>query len=110
MTRNCFPEFPALFIPSNASPPVIEPSPIIAATRYFSSRCLLASARPNADEIEVEAWPAPMTSYLLSALFKKPLSPLFCLMVGNSSNLPVSSLCAYPWWPTSHTSLSSGVL
>ena len=57
-------------------------------------KTLLASARPNADEIEVDACPAPMTSYLLSVLFKKPLSPLFCLMVGNSSNLPVSNLCA----------------
>ena len=68
---------------SYAKPPVIDPSPIIAPTLKSSFFCLLASASPKAAEIEVEACPAPITSYSLSDRLRNPLNPSYCLIVGN---------------------------
>ena len=53
---------PALFSASNASPPVIDPSPITETTRKFLPECFRDRAIPVAAEIEVEACPAPNTS------------------------------------------------
>ena len=66
----------------------------MAATLKFSFLWLRPSAIPKAAEIDVEACPAPMTSYSLSERLRNPLNPLNCLIVGNSSNRPVSNLCA----------------
>ena len=55
----------------------------------------LADAIPNAAEIDVEACPAPKTSYSLSLCFKNGFKPLYFLMVLRDSNLPVSTLWAY---------------
>ena len=51
----------------------------------------LASAIPKAAEMEVEACPAPISSYSLSERFKKPLRPLNFLIVLTLKR-PVSSL------------------
>ena len=86
--------FPALLSASNARPPVNAPSPIILTTLNFWSSKSLAHAIPSPAEIEVDAWPAPNTSYSLSVLFKNPLNPLYFLIVFRESNLPVNTLCA----------------
>ena len=62
ITRSCRPKWPALLIPSKASPPVMDPSPIIAATRKSSLFWWRPSAIPRAEEMDVEACPAPITS------------------------------------------------
>ena len=80
---------------SNASPPVRAPSPMILTTLKFSLFKSLAQAIPRPEEIEVDACPAPNTSYSLSVLFKNPLNPLYFLIVSKESNLPVKTLCAY---------------
>ena len=54
---------------------------------------LLASAIPNADEIDVELCAAPKVSYSLSDLFVKPERPPPCLKVLILSFLPVKILC-----------------
>ena len=93
-TNNCFLRCPALLSASNARPPVNAPSPIILTTLNFSLSKSLAHAIPSPAEIEVDAWPAPNTSNSLSVLFKKPLNPLYFLIVLKESNLPVKTLCA----------------
>ena len=70
----------------------------------------LAEATPSPAEIEVDACPAPNTSYSLSVLFKNPLKPLYFRIVSKESNLPVKTLCAYAWCPVSHINLSFGAL
>ena len=52
----------------------------------------LATASPNAAEIEVELCPVPNTSQSLSHRLGKPQRPSFCLKEVNSSFLPVSNL------------------
>ena len=118
-----------LLSPSNANPPVIAPSPMIATTLRFSpllttgvaelqgsARSTAASAAisslmaiPNAAEMLLLACPAMKASYSLSAGVGKGAIPLNCRLVWNRSRLPVSILCAYAWCPTSHTSWSLGV-
>ena len=103
-----------LFNPSNANPPVIAPSPMIATTLCAglpSSAASRSSAisMPNAAEMLLLACPATKASYSLSAGVGNGASPLNCRLVWNRSRLPVSILCAYAWCPTSHTNLSSGV-
>ena len=56
-------------------PPVIAPSPIMAATLLVFPRISLAVAKPKAAEILVLACPAPKTSYSLSLRFKNPDKP-----------------------------------
>ena len=53
---------------------------------------LLATAIPNADEIEVELWAAPNGSYSLSDLFVKPDNPSPFLIVLICFFLPVNIL------------------
>ena len=93
-SRSAFP-IPALFRPSNASPPVIAPSPISATT--FSSRpmILAAHAKPRAAEIEVDECPVPKQSYSLSLRLGKPLIPPSVRSVLKASRRPVRILCAY---------------
>ena len=83
---------PALFIASKARPPVIDPSPMMETTLKSFLVNFLDSATPIAAEIDVDACPAPNTSYSLSFLFKKPLRPPICLIDGKSLYLPVKSL------------------
>ena len=84
---------PALFRPSNACPAVIAPSPITATTCLFSPLALAATAIPRAADMEVEECPVPNESYSLSAIFGKPLIPLYFLFVVKFSRRPVSILC-----------------
>ena len=85
---------PALFSPSKASPPVIEPSPMTATTRYFSPRSSAALAMPKAAEIDTEACPPPKASYSLSDMRGKPLMPPSRRLVLNASRRPVMILWA----------------
>ena len=85
---------PALFSPSNARPPVIEPSPITATTFRRSPRSSAALAMPNAAEIDTEACPPPKASYSLSAMRGKPLMPPRRRLVRNASQRPVMILWA----------------
>ena len=82
----------ALFNPSNAKPPVIEPSPITATTCLFSPFNFAAIDIPNAAEIEVEECPTPNESYSLSLGFGKPHKPPNCLLVLKASRRPVNIL------------------
>ena len=75
-----------------AMPALIAPSPITATTLSDLFESLLASAIPNAEDIEVELWAAPNVSYSLSVLFVKPESPPPCLKVLILSFLPVKIL------------------
>ena len=63
ITSNCFLRCPALLSASNASPPVRAPSPMILTTLKLSLFKSLAQAIPSPAEIEVDACPAPNTSY-----------------------------------------------
>ena len=73
-----------LFSPSNANPPVIAPSPMIATTLRliasspFASRLIASSpiSIPNAAEILLLACPAMNASYSLSAGVGKGAMPL----------------------------------
>ena len=56
----------ALLKPSNASPPLKEPSPISAMTFDFSPLRSLAFASPVAKLTEVEVWPITKWSCSLS--------------------------------------------
>lgn len=58
--------------PSNASPPLKEPSPIIAITFSLSPFKSLAFAKPDAKLIEVEVWPTLNKSCSLSNGFVYP--------------------------------------
>jgi hypothetical protein len=67
---------PAWFNPSNATPPVIEPSPITAIwlrSAFWDNAA--AVAMPNMEEMEMEECPPPKASYSLSLIFGKPLIP-----------------------------------
>ena len=86
----------------------MAPSPMIETTLKSSFLWSLAWAIPRAEEIEVVEWPAPIASWTDSLRFRKPLIPSFCLNVLKLSLRPVKILCAYAWWPTSHTILSFG--
>ena len=83
---------PALLRASKAKPPDKAPSPIILTTLNLSLSKSLLTAIPSAAEMEVDACPAPKTSNSLSERFKKPLNPLYLLIVGNWLYLPVSTL------------------
>ena len=85
---------PALFSPSQASPPVSAPSPITATTFSPVPFILAASASPSAADTEVEEWPVPKESYSLSDIFGKPLIPPSVLMPRKASRRPVSILWA----------------
>ena len=87
-------EAPALFSPSKARPPVIEPSPITATTCRFSPRSSAALAMPNAAEIDTEACPPPKASYSLSDMRGKPLMPPSRRLVRKASRRPVMILWA----------------
>jgi hypothetical protein len=69
------------------------PSPITAIARPGSSESLLATAKPSAEEIEVELCAAPNGSYSLSLRRVKPLSPPPCRNVRMRSRRPVTILC-----------------
>ena len=71
----------------------MAPSPMTATTLSDLLESLLASAIPNAEEIEVELCAAPKGSYSLSNLFVKPERPPPCLNVLILSFLPVKILC-----------------
>ncbi len=87
----------ALFNPSNASPPLIEASPMTATVLRCSCPGVVLSAMaiPKAAEMEFEACPATKVSYSLSFGFGKPLSPPSLRKEAKASLLPVSILCAY---------------
>ena len=80
---------PALFKPSNANPPAIEPSPMTATVLYFSLLNLAAFAIPSAADTDTEECPAPKESYSLSAIRGKPLMPPSFLFVEKASRRPV---------------------
>ena len=96
ITSNCRLRWPALFIPSKLNLQSLNHLQLSQPLYNLISFDTLPSAIPNAAEIEVDAWPAPIESYLLSLRFKNPLRPLNCLIDEKSLNLPVNSLCAYP--------------
>ena len=76
----------------------------MAATLKSFPCCLLASAIPRAADIEVDAWPAPITSYSLSERFKKPLRPSSMQLQNNGRNFPPNYLHEtwrdYLYWDT----------
>ena len=66
----------ALFSPSNANPPLMEPSPITATIwRPVSPFLSAATAMPKAAEMELDACPQVNVSYSLSAGEGKGHSP-----------------------------------
>ncbi len=78
MTSRLVFSIPELFSPSNASPAVIDPSPITATICRSSSFLNRAAfAIPNAADIDVEECPTPKESYSLSVIFGNPLIPLY---------------------------------
>ena len=102
---------PAWLRPSKAIPLAMEASPITAICCLPGIPCNCADrAMPNNAEMAVELCPVPKASNLLSFIFGKPLMPPYCLLVSKIDFLPVSILCPYAWWPTSHINLSTGVL
>ena len=99
---------PALFSASKAMPPVRLASPMTAITLPGSSLRRMASSTPSAADSEVEAWPAPNTSWGLSLRDRKPEMPPSCLMVWNRPRRPQMILWAWAWWPMSQINLSEG--
>ena len=86
----------ALFSPSKANPPLIEPSPMTATTWRFSSPLrAAATAIPRATEIELDACPQVNVSYSLSDGEGKGHKPFSFLFVQKRSRRPVSILCPY---------------
>lgn len=86
----------ALFSPSKASPPLIEPSPITATTcRFCSPFKVAATAIPNAAEMEFDACPHVKVSYSLSSGDGKGRIPFSFRFVQKRSRLPVRILCPY---------------
>jgi hypothetical protein len=100
---------PALFNASNAIPALIAPSPMIAIECRLDAWLRAATAMPSAAEIEGEEWAVPNVSYSLSERRGKPDMPPYWRNRAMPSRRPVRILCAYVWWPTSHTRRSSGV-
>ena len=83
----------ALLRPSNAKPPLIEPSPITATMCLFVSFFRLAlTAIPSAAEMEFDACPHVNVSYWLSDGVGNGASPFNFLFVQNLSRLPVKIL------------------
>ena len=86
----------ALFSPSKASPPLMEPSPMMATTWRLASPFLAAAtAIPRAAEIELEACPHVKVSYSLSSGDGKGRIPPSFLFVEKASRRPVSILWPY---------------
>ena len=104
------PSPPAWPIASNATPPVIAPSPITATTLPWSPRprWRMPSLIPTAYPTDVEAWPAPMMSCGDSSLEQNGARPSYWRIVCSRSRRPVSTLWGYAWWPTSQRILSLG--
>jgi hypothetical protein len=86
---------PALLMASYARPPVSAPSPMIATTVSSPPIRSRAWAMPSAAEIDVDAWPAPKTSYSDSLRIAKPLRPPPLRIVMMRLARPVSILCTY---------------
>ena len=84
---------PALFSASNAMPPVIAPSPMIATALRLSPLSLAAWAMPSAAEIDVDECAVPNVSYSLSSRLGNPDNPPYCRSVAMASRRPVSTLC-----------------
>ena len=85
----------ALFNPSNANPPLMAPSPIMATTWRDSSPFFsAATAMPSAADIEFEACPLVKVSYSLSSGEGKGRRPPNCLLVEKRLRRPVSILWA----------------
>ena len=74
-------------------PAVIAPSPITAMASPVSQPSSRATAKPRAEEIEVELWAAPKGSYSLSARLVKPLRPPPWRRVRMRPRRPVRILC-----------------
>ncbi|CCZ37897.1 uncharacterized protein BN707_01789 [Bacteroides fragilis CAG:558] len=84
----------ALFRPSKASPPLMDPSPITATTwRSRSPFRSAATAMPSAAEMELEACPQVNVSYSLSSGEGKGRIPPSLRLVEKASRRPVSILC-----------------
>ena len=85
----------ALLSPSNASPPLIEPSPMTATTlRSGLSSLSAATDMPSAALIELLAWPHVKVSYSLSLGVGKGARPWKWRLVEKRSRRPVRILCA----------------
>ena len=83
----------ALFNPSKASPPLIEPSPMTATMCLsVSPFSFAATAIPKAADIELDACPHVKVSYSLSEGVGKGARPFSFRFVLNLSRLPVSIL------------------
>ncbi len=91
-TRRSVPSSPAWFMASYARPPVSAPSPMTAMTLWDSPFRSRALAKPNAEEIDVEACAVPNGSYSLSTRRGKPESPPSCRSVSKRSFRPVRIL------------------
>ena len=97
ITRRFVSIAPALFKASNAKPPLIELSPIIAVTclSLFSSSA--ATAMPNAALIEVLECAVPKASYSLSSRRGNPAMPPCMRNFSMPLRLPVRILWTYVW-------------
>ena len=86
---------PAWCRASNATPPVIAPSPMTATTLPGSGSlsAFIASLMPTAMPIDVEAWPAPMMSCSDSAIAQNGARPSYWRIVASWSRRPVRTLC-----------------
>ncbi len=93
-TTSGVPRPPAWWIASKATPPVMAPSPITAATRPSTpTPWRMASLSPTPYPIEVEAWPAPMMSCSDSKIEQNGASPAYLRIVASWSRRPVRILC-----------------
>ena len=81
-----------LLSPSNASPPLNDPSPITAIIFSFSPFKSLAFARPQARLIDVEVCPIVKKSCSLSLGEVKPLTEPYLSASIKASFLPVNIL------------------
>ena len=85
---------PALCSASNATPPVIAPSPMTATTLPSGTAPRdIASLIPSAHEIDVEAWPAPMMSCSDSEIEQNGARPPYWRIVRRAWRRPVRILC-----------------
>ena len=83
-----------LFSPSNANPPLMEPSPMTATIwRSVSPLLAEATAMPKAAEMELDACPQVKVSYSLSDGEGKGFKPCSFRFVEKRSRLPVRILC-----------------
>ena len=109
MPINLFVVCAMLLSASNDMPLVSAASPKTQTTFSSLPSRSRAAAMPSAADMAVPACPAPKLSCSLSVRSAKPFSPSVVRMLRNRSFRPVSSLCTYDWWLTSHTNLSFGV-